>query len=252
MAITVALRCAPAPLLLQHAISKQALELLQRETDAKGRPLQVIKMPCPTPMFRTQEEWDTLVGVGPCREEWDTLVGVGPCREEWDTLVGVGPCREEWDTLVGVGPCREEGGVTPPAFALHTPECLHGTVAGRALSRRWRCLHGTAAGRALCRRWRGRPEGPPPVACLQDDNGKQHRQAGERLAASYANFYIANGGIVMPAFGQPENDAAAAKVRRLAGDQRRQAVGAAGGAHTCPRCVADPHARPKPHLHLRI
>lgn len=54
------------------------------------------------------------------------------------------------------------------------------------------------------------------IALPQDEEGKKHRQAGERLAASYANFYIANGGIVMPAFGQPEADERAAAVLREA------------------------------------
>ena len=47
---------------VQYAISKEAYEILSKETDAKGRPLQIIKLPCPPPLFRTQEEWDTLVG----------------------------------------------------------------------------------------------------------------------------------------------------------------------------------------------
>jgi agmatine deiminase len=29
------------------------------------------------------------------------------------------------------------------------------------------------------------------------------RRVGDRLAASYVNFYIANGGIIVPAFGDP-------------------------------------------------
>ncbi|KAK9847177.1 hypothetical protein WJX84_008522 [Apatococcus fuscideae] len=39
--------------------------------------------------------------------------------------------------------------------------------------------------------------------------GDHTREAGERLAASYVNFYIANGGIVMPAFGQEPADSRA-------------------------------------------
>lgn len=46
----------------QHAISSEALQLLEQETDAKGRKLQVIKLPCPPPLQRTEEEWNTLVG----------------------------------------------------------------------------------------------------------------------------------------------------------------------------------------------
>ena len=52
------------------------------------------------------------------------------------------------------------------------------------------------------------------VCCtvLQDAEGRKHREAGERLAASYINFYIANGAIIMPAFGVPEADSRAQQV----------------------------------------
>ncbi len=53
--------CSPWLTRLQHAISAQALEILESETDAQGRRLQVVKLPCPPNLFRTQEEWDTLV-----------------------------------------------------------------------------------------------------------------------------------------------------------------------------------------------
>ena len=41
--------------------------------------------------------------------------------------------------------------------------------------------------------------------------GEDTREAGERLAASYVNFYLSNGAVVMPAFGDV-NDAAAAEM----------------------------------------
>ena len=41
---------------LQHAISVEALQYLEGETDAKGRRLEVIKMPCPPPLHITEEE----------------------------------------------------------------------------------------------------------------------------------------------------------------------------------------------------
>jgi agmatine/peptidylarginine deiminase len=50
----------------QSAISHEALAILEAATDAKGRKLKVIKLPCPPPLFRTQEEWDTLVRVFVC------------------------------------------------------------------------------------------------------------------------------------------------------------------------------------------
>lgn len=59
---------------------------------------------------------------------------------------------------------------------------------------------------------------PSPV-CITDDEreGLEHmdmeptRQEGERLAASYVNFYISNGAIVMPGF-DDENDGKAKKI----------------------------------------
>ena len=51
-----------------------------------------------------------------------------------------------------------------------------------------------------------------PVCVTQEDldglefePGEDEREAGERLAASYVNFYISNGGIILPQFGD-END----------------------------------------------
>jgi agmatine/peptidylarginine deiminase len=55
------------------------------------------------------------------------------------------------------------------------------------------------------------------VATLAAVDGSVPRLAGERMAGSYVNFYICNGGVVMPAFGQPEQDAAAKQVRGRAG-----------------------------------
>lgn len=43
------------------------------------------------------------------------------------------------------------------------------------------------------------------------EDGEDTREAGERLAASYVNFYIANGGVVVPQFGDV-NDAAALEI----------------------------------------
>ncbi|KAI8476561.1 MAG: hypothetical protein J3K34DRAFT_453147 [Monoraphidium minutum] len=93
----------------QYAISREALEVLSRERDTKGRPFRVVKLPCPPPLYRTQEEWETL-----------------------------------------------------------------------------------------------------------DEEGRKNRHAGERLAASYANFYVCNGAVIMPAFGLPDHDAAAAAALKAA------------------------------------
>jgi agmatine deiminase len=45
--------------------------------------------------------------------------------------------------------------------------------------------------------------------------GSRPRLAGERLAASYVNFYIANGGIIMPLLDRRTDAAAAARLKRL-------------------------------------
>jgi len=60
------------------------------------------------------------------------------------------------------------------------------------------------------RAWRG-PTGrkfrvvelPMPLPCVRD---------GQRLPASYANFLVINGAVLMPAFRQPQRDAAAAEI----------------------------------------
>jgi agmatine deiminase len=50
--------------------------------------------------------------------------------------------------------------------------------------------------------------------------GTKPRAAGERLAASYVNFYIANGGIVMPLLDSRTDRAALSRVKRLFPDRR--------------------------------
>jgi agmatine deiminase len=57
------------------------------------------------------------------------------------------------------------------------------------------------------------------VAC----EGSRARVAGERLAASYVNFYIANGGIIMPLLDARTDRAAARQLKRLF--PRRRLVG---------------------------
>lgn len=85
---------------------------------------------------------------------------------------------------------------------------------------------------------RSRRSADPCWPCLQDEEGKKHRAAGERLAASYVNFYCANDGIVMPAFGVPEADAAAQKMlqeafpeRTVVAVQTREVVLGGGNIH---------------------
>lgn len=55
----------------QYEISRQSLEILENETDAKGRQLEVVKIPLPAPMYRTAEEAagiDIIPGIMPRSE----------------------------------------------------------------------------------------------------------------------------------------------------------------------------------------
>jgi agmatine/peptidylarginine deiminase len=47
-------------LLLQYECSSRNVEILEAATDAKGRKFEIIKVPCPPPMFRTHHEADTV------------------------------------------------------------------------------------------------------------------------------------------------------------------------------------------------
>jgi agmatine deiminase len=67
--------------------------------------------------------------------------------------------------------------------------------------------------------------------------GTRARRAGERLAASYVNFYVANGGIVMPLL-DPRTDALAARrlqrlfpARRVLGVRSREILLGGGNIH---------------------
>ena len=63
---------------------------------------------------------------------------------------------------------------------------------------------------------------PAPVTITEEEcrgldlcDGEATRTPGERLAASYVNFYIANGAVVMPAFGDPMDEKAQAILQSL-------------------------------------
>jgi agmatine deiminase len=58
-------------------------------------------------------------------------------------------------------------------------------------------------------------------AGVQPAEGTLPRRAGDRLAASYINFYIANGGVVAPVFGDRAHDAAAMETLRRFFPERR-------------------------------
>ncbi len=53
------------------------------------------------------------------------------------------------------------------------------------------------------------------AAGIDQTSGGMNRKAGERLAASYVNFYAANGAIIAPSFGVATDEAAEAVLKRL-------------------------------------
>jgi agmatine/peptidylarginine deiminase len=57
--LTCPLLCTVCPP-LQYECSSRNVEILESTTDAQGRKLEVIKVPCPPPMFRTHHEADTV------------------------------------------------------------------------------------------------------------------------------------------------------------------------------------------------
>ncbi len=85
---------------------------------------------------------------------------------------------------------------------------------------------------------------PKPVTITKEESegvdavdGTLPRQEGDRLAASYVNYYTANGGIVFPTFGDP-NDARAEKTlqrlypdRKIVGVFAREIILGGGNIH---------------------
>jgi agmatine deiminase len=75
------------------------------------------------------------------------------------------------------------------------------------------------------------------AAGIAAHEGTRARPAGERLAASYVNFYAANGGVVMPLLDPRTDDAAADRLKRLFPDRRvvgvpaREILLGGGGIH---------------------
>jgi agmatine deiminase len=68
---------------------------------------------------------------------------------------------------------------------------------------------------------------PGPLATTKEESegidvveGALPRKEGNRLAASYINFYIANGGAVVPTFDDPHDQAALKTLQRLFPERR--------------------------------
>ena len=84
--------------------------------------------------------------------------------------------------------------------------------------------------------------------------GTLPRRPGDRMAASYVNFYIANGGIVAPTFGAPQDAAARAALARLFPDREVVCVAAreillGGGNIHCivqQQPLSNSHGEPRP------
>jgi len=86
------------------------------------------------------------------------------------------------------------------------------------------------------------------AAGVQHQRGSHARRAGFRLAGSYVNFYLANGGLIMPLL-DPRTDRAAARVlkrafpeRRVVGVQAREILLGGGNIH----CITQQLAQPLP------
>jgi agmatine deiminase len=85
---------------------------------------------------------------------------------------------------------------------------------------------------------------PNPIHITQEESGGVDgvegtipRQPGDRLAGSYINFYVANGGVIVPVFDDPHDSAALATLqelfpkRRVVGVQAREILLGGGNIH---------------------
>jgi agmatine deiminase len=83
--------------------------------------------------------------------------------------------------------------------------------------------------------------------------GTKPREAGERLAGSYVNFYIANGGIVMPLLDPRTDRAAVARVKKLFPERRvlgvpaREVLLGGGNIHCITQQVPLAGVKRRPH-----
>lgn len=74
---------------------------------------------------------------------------------------------------------------------------------------------------------------PEPVLISRDEsdgvdavNGTLPRKCGDRMAASYINYYVCNGGVIVPSFGDVHDEDAQAVLRRLYPNRRIVSVAA--------------------------
>ena len=90
---------------------------------------------------------------------------------------------------------------------------------------------------------------------LVPSESMKRRHAGDRLAASYVNFYLANGGVIMPLLDPRTDEQAAAVLRRacpgrlIAGVPAREILLGGGGIHCITQQIPSyeiPRTRPSP------
>ena len=85
---------------------------------------------------------------------------------------------------------------------------------------------------------------PSPVTITREESegvdaieGTLPRKEGDRLAASYANFYVVNGGVIFPTFGDANDERArktleeAFPTRRVVGIYAREILLGGGNIH---------------------
>eukprot|EP00903_Cladosiphon_okamuranus_P012776 g11942.t1 len=86
------------------------------------------------------------------------------------------------------------------------------------------------------------------VSSLELKPGSRARSHGERLAASYVNFYLANGAVILPGYGVPEDEAAVRLFKTLFPGREVVQVStrdiALGGGNI--HCITQQQPRPQP------
>ena len=112
------------------------------------------------------------------------------------------------------GATRPEPGTTEPIQGAP-----HGTVPSIRIASPLKAVTGVQAGEAavplgLIARWALRTRDGQPYRLFPLPWPAPILDQGRRLAASYANFLILNGAVLMPAYGDPADDAAAAVLQR--------------------------------------
>lgn len=169
------------------------MEILESTTDAKGRKLEVIKVPCPPPMFRTHHEADTVDVSAPPHGRLASLLAGQPKEHAAAVLVADG---DEWP-LAGPLMC----------CCAACTDFVH--------------LHPLVAGCPCCRSC-------CPLQPEHITKGYVPRLANARLPGSYINHYCANGGVVVPQFGYPTDQQAIDALQKAYGPGYK-VVGVPGG-----------------------